>query len=133
MSTLPENTGVYITGEYVEKPTNTWLIDWATNQIGGMDAGLLAMRQAVEIILHNERFRWQIYSQNFGSELEALPGEDYDFLISELPRRIQDALSADRRILSAENFSMENGGAGKLMCSFDVVTVFGVLPMEVSV
>ena len=32
------------------------------------------MRQAVEIILQNERFRWQIYSSDFGSELENLVG-----------------------------------------------------------
>ena len=59
---------------YVDRPTNTFLIDWPSRQIKGMDAGLAAMRQAVEIILRNERYRWQIYNKNFGSELEGLIG-----------------------------------------------------------
>jgi len=89
------------------------------------------MRQAVEIILQNERFRWQIYTADFGSELEELVGEDYDFIVSELPRRIRDAFSRDSRILSADNFVFSDGSGGKLVCSFDVHTVFGTISEEV--
>ena len=74
MAVLPEGVGLDVTLQYVEKPTRTFLIDWSSKQIAGMDEGLPAMRQAVEIILQNERFRWQIYSSDFGSELENLVG-----------------------------------------------------------
>ena len=56
MPTLPEGVGLDVSLEYVDQPTNTFLIDWTSKQIAGMDAGLAAMRQAVEIILQNERF-----------------------------------------------------------------------------
>ena len=69
MAVLPEGVGLDVTLQYVEKPTRTFLIDWSSKQVAGMDEGLPAMRQAVEIILQNERFRWQIYSSDFGSEL----------------------------------------------------------------
>ena len=74
MAVLPEGVGLDVTLQYVEKPTRTFLIDWSSKQIAGMDEGLPAMRQDVEIILQNERFRWQIYSSDFGSELENLVG-----------------------------------------------------------
>ena len=104
MATLPEGVGLDSVLTYVDQPTKTFLIDWNSHQISGFADGLEAMRQAVEIILQNERFRWQIYTADFGSELEELVGEDYDFIISELPRRIRDAFSRDSRILSADNF-----------------------------
>ncbi len=131
MATLPENVGLNVSLDYVEKPTNTFIIDWSTKQIGGMDAGLAAMRQAAEIILQNERFKWQIYSSNFGSELEDLVGEEYDYVISEFPRRIEDAFSADKRFLSVENFVFSEVEKNSIHCSFEVVTVFGRFSEEV--
>lgn len=133
MATLPENVNLKTELQYVEQPTNTFIIDWTSKQILRMDNGLEAMRQAVEIILRNERFRWQIYSPNFGSELEDLIGEDYDFIIGEFPRRIRDAFSADSRILSADNFIFSYAGDGKLTCNFEVYTVFGKISEEVQV
>ena len=131
MATLPEGVGLDVSMEYVSRPTNTFIIDWSSRQIAGMDSGLAAMRQAVDIILQNERFEWQIYSSDFGSELESLVGEEYDFIVSELPRRIEDALSIDERVLSVTNFSFVNKGNDVMICRFDVVTVFGTFGEEV--
>ncbi len=131
MATLPEGVGLNVSLDYVEKPTNTFIIDWSARQISGMDSGLVAMRQAVEIILQNERFQWQIYSSNFGSELEDLIGEEYDYIVSELPRRIEEALSVDKRILSVENFVFSEPERENMSCQFEVVTVFGTLNKEV--
>lgn len=131
MATLPEGVGFDVSMEYVSRPTNTFIIDWSSCQIAGMDSGLTAMRQAVDIILQNERFEWQIYSSDFGSELEDLVGDEYDFIVSELPRRIEDALSIDERVLSVTNFSFSNKGNGAMTCKFDVVTVFGTFGEEV--
>ena len=81
MTTLPDGVGLDASLKHTEQPTNTFLIDWSSRQISGMDEGLGAMRQAVEIILQNERFRWQIYDSNFGTELEDLVGEEYDYIV----------------------------------------------------
>lgn len=131
MGTLPEGVGLHVSMDYVDKPTNTFIIDWSSRQISGMDSGLSAMRQAVDIILQNERFKWQIYSENFGSELEALVGEEYDYIISEIPRRVEEAFSIDSRILSVENFIFSESGKDFVTCTFDVVTVFGTFSREV--
>ena len=131
MATLPDGVGLDASLKHIEQPTNTFLIDWSSRQISGMDEGLGAMRQAVEIILQNERFRWQIYDSNFGSELEDLVGEEYDYIVSELPRRIEEAFSLDNRILSVENFKCLEQNSGILTVSFDVVTVYGTFSEEV--
>ena len=131
MATLPDGVGLDVSLRHTEQPTNTFLIDWSSGQISGMDEGLEAMRQAVEIVLQNERFRWQIYDSNFGTELEDLIGEEYDYIVSEFPRRIEEAFSMDSRILSIENFQFAEQGSGKVTVSFDVVTVYGTLSEEV--
>lgn len=116
---------------YMERPTNTFIIDWVSKRIAGMDSGLAAMSQAVDIALRNERFAWQIYSSRFGVELEDLVGEEYDYIVSEAPRRIKEALSIDSRILSVENFQFSKPLGDTMTCAFDVVTVFGTLSKEV--
>lgn len=133
MAILPEGVNLSAALEYAEQPTNTFLIDWESKQIAGTDAGLAAMRQAVEIMLRNERFSWQIYDSSFGTELEDLPGEEYAYLISELPRRIEEAFSVDNRILSVDNWNFQDIGGGNLLVAFDVTTVFGSFGTEVSV
>lgn len=133
MATLPDGVGLNISLKYTEQPTNTFLIDWSSGQFSRMDEGLEAMKQAVEIILRNERFRWQIYDSNFGVELENLIGEEYDYIVSELPRRIEEAFSLDNRILSVENFKFLKQNRGILTVSFDVLTVYGTFSEEVEI
>ena len=132
MATLPAGVGISTDLEYVSLPTNTWIIDWTSKQVLSMDAGLDSMRQAVEITLANERFRWQIYNSNFGTELNDLPGQEEAYIESELPRRIQDAFSVDDRILSVEDFQFVRDG-DTLNVSFIVQTVYGAIQEAVTV
>lgn len=131
MATLPEGVGFDVSLGYAEQPTRTFMIDWTSKRIRGMDSGLAAMEQAVDIILQTERFEWQIYSSRFGRELNDLIGEEYDYIVSEVPRRIEEALSVDSRILSVENFEFSERGGDAIVCKFRVVTVFGALGREV--
>lgn len=133
MATLPEGVGLDTSLTYVDRPTNTFMIDWSSRQISGMSSGLAAMRQAVDIILNTERFRWQIYSPNFGVELEELIGEEYDYVTSEIARRVEDAFTIDSRVLSVGNFVFTDQGQGVLKCVFDVSTIFGPVQAEVTV
>ena len=63
MATLPTG-GPDLTGGvvYQQQPGLTWKIDQNNRRISGTTDDLEAVRQAVEVILHIERFRWQIYS-----------------------------------------------------------------------
>lgn len=132
MPILPEtaNYNIY-QAEPKEYPTETFLINRETQRIERIGGGLEAMRQAVEIILNIERYQYQIYSSNFGRELKRLVGRPPDYVASMLKRRIKEAFSMDSRILSVDEFEVEEREMGTITCSFVVRTVFGDLNEEV--
>ena len=115
-----------------EQPSLTWYVDPKTNRIRGTADGLQAVSQTVEIILHVERFWWQIYGPYFGMQWEGLIGQDPGYVASELQRRILDAFSVDRRILGIEGFSYSIEGSS-LTASMVVKTVYGDIPQRVEV
>lgn len=124
MAALPVG-GVLSQGVQVqEQPSLTWYINKETGRIQGECDGLEAVRQAVEIILHVERFRWQIYSPYSGMQWEGLIGQDPGYVASELQRRIRDALSVDSRVRGISNFSYTVEGE-TLRASLTVNTVYG--------
>lgn len=130
-NTLPE--GIDLNDVVDESlPTNTFLVNEEAEQIAGMDDGLEAMRQAVEIILTTKRFNHRIYTSNFGVELDDLIGEDPDYIESTLPERIRDAFSVDDRILSEQNYTFTKTGDSMLV-TFDVTTVFGTFDARVQI
>lgn len=125
MATLPESAGFGTELVLASQPSLTWLIDKEQNQVSRMDEGLEAVRQAVEIALSVERYRWQIYSTNFGAELDDLVGEDEAYIVSELPRLIEEALSTDDRIRAVDDFSFSRTDGNSMTVTFAVHTVFG--------
>ena len=133
MATLPENIGFDTTFILAAQPSLTWIIDKTINQVVGMDSGLESVRQAVEIILNAERYRWQIYSNNFGIELDDLIGESEDYIQSELPRMVSDALMQDNRVTAVDDFAFSRNGSDAMTVSFSVHCVYGTLPEEVTI
>lgn len=111
-------------------PTNTFLVD--DEQVAGMDDGIEAMRQAVEIMLTTTRYDYQIYTANFGVELDDLIGQELQYIESTLPDRIREALSIDDRILREENYTFEVNGDSMLV-TFDVITVYGAFNTGVEI
>lgn len=125
MATLPEVIGFDTDIVVASQPSKTWIVDRGTMQVIRMDEGLEAVRQAVEIALNVERYKWTIYSANFGSELDGLVGEDEAYIIAELPRLIEDALSPDSRVVGVDEYNFERTGLNSLSVSFTVHTVYG--------
>ena len=114
--------------ELIEIPSRTYKV--SNGRIAGYVAELDAMRQSVEKILSTERFAWNIYSDDYGSDVNDLIGEDFDLVNSELERLITEALSADDRIVSVENFTINQTSSNSIVVTFNVVTVFGVIDIE---
>lgn len=129
MDTLPEDIELEDIDEE-DLPTNTFLA--SDNQIAGMDDNLEAMRQAVHIILTTKRFNHQIYTENFGIELDDLIGEEPDYIESVFPERVRDAFSIDDRILSEQNYVFNTVG-DTMTITFEVVTVYGTFSEEVEI
>lgn len=112
----------------VQMPTRTYKI--SNGRVNGWIDDLEAMRQAVEKILLTERFEWVIYSDNYGVEIQDLIGNDFDLIKSEIERVVSEALLADERIESVDNFDLQQTDRSSLLFSFTVLTVFGEINME---
>lgn len=127
MATLPEVVGFDTDIVVASQPSKTWIIDRNTMQVSRMDKGLEAVRQAVEIALNVERYKWTIYSANYGSELNDLVGEDEAYIIAEIPRLVEGALSTDNRVVSVDDYVYKKTGTNSMTVSFTVHTVYGDL------
>ena len=125
-NTLPDIIGFDTDIQLTSRPSKTWIIDRQTMQVGYMDEGLESVRQAVEIALNVERFRWQIYNTNFGNELNDLIGDDADYIMSEFQRMVDDALSVDDRVIDTSDYTFSVDG-DSITITFTVNTVFGQL------
>ena len=133
MATLPASDLDLSQGVvFREKPSLTWIADPVTKRLRGRGDGWEAVRQAVEVIVHVERFRWQIYSPNFGMELDGLLGAEPGYAASELRRRLSDAFLPDSRILGIADFSYTFQDS-VLTASVTVSTVFGPVKTAVEV
>jgi hypothetical protein len=118
--------------EYVSRPSKTWQINRQNMRVQSTIDNLQSVKQAVDIILNTNRFRWQIYSANVGTELEELIGEDSAYIESELPRMVEDALSADDRVTEVGDFDFTFNN-DSVTVTFTVQTVFGAFSEELTV
>lgn len=109
---------------FAAQPTRTWGINRATGRIVGEIDGFAAVRQAVEIILRVERFRWQIFLPSSGTEWRGLIGEDAGYVAAELQRRIREALMMDDRVTGIRDFAHSFDG-DNLTADLTVTTVYG--------
>ena len=133
MPTLPTASIDLSAGvSFVSQPSRTWYINKETNRIQGECDGWQSIRQAVEVILNVERFRWQIYSPYSGMQWDGLIGQDPGYVASELQRRITDALLMDDRVRGISDFSYTVEG-NTLRASLTVNTVYGDTQTSVEV
>jgi phage baseplate assembly protein W len=88
--------------------------------------GIDAVKIWIEKTLRTARYRYPIYSFEYGCELEDLIGIEIpsDVLESEIKRVIAEAIIYDDRIESVEDFKISRS-SDCLHLTFRVVTVFG--------
>lgn len=115
--------------EDIVYPTKTHRIEINSNRINGFTDDLDAVIQAIYLILNTERYEFVIYSWGYGIELLDLYGKPMPYVISELQRRITEALTRDNRITSVNNFKFDVSGK-TVHVTFDVVTEYGTVQAE---
>ncbi len=108
----------------VQQPSPTYRLDFAAGWIVGRVDGLEAVRQAIYKILQTDRFRYPIYSFNYGNEFGALIGVSLPVAQSEVSRLIEEALTQDDRIRRIENLNVSVEG-DRIDVAFTAVSTFG--------
>ncbi len=98
----------------------------STNKVVGVAKNIESMKQVIFKILNTHRYKYLIYSWDYGIEVDDLYGESIEYVKIELKRRITEALIQDDRIDSVEDFSFEySKNRNELIVNFTVNTVFG--------
>ncbi|MDO3408555.1 DUF2634 domain-containing protein [Saccharibacillus sp. CPCC 101409] len=102
----------------------SWKFDYSKGEFVTTPSGRIAAADAREAwvqwcekAIRTPRYRHVIYSRDYGSELEELIGSGYDHAIveSEIERMASEALLADERTGSVDQFSFAWDGDG---CTF---------------
>lgn len=117
------------------EPTKTYKLDFENGVIGDFIDDDEALRQFIYKAIRTARFRYLIYDDQYGSELEDLIGSDVTdaFLNEEIPRVIREALIYDDRIADVRDFSIKRESDG-MFVEFTVVKTDGdTLTEEVTI
>jgi hypothetical protein len=112
-----------------EQTSHTYRMDFEKLNIRGFTNNQLAMAQAIYKILNTERYQYDIYSWNYGVEFLTLFGEPISFVLPEIKRRIEEALTHDNRIISVDNFEFVVS-KGTVHTTFTAHTVYGNFVFE---
>ena len=118
--------------EEVQYASQTYKLDQSAKTLAGKVDDKEAVTQSILKLLATERYSSVIYDSDYGIELESLIGEDFDYVISELPRRITEALSYDDRVITITEYTYTKG-VDSLEVSMTIETIYGEVPITMEV
>lgn len=123
---IPSVSNILTTNLEVEtQPSKNYKMHMQDKIISGTCDGIDALKQVIYKILNTERYKYPIYSWNYGVELSDLVGEPTSFVCAESERRITEALTQDDRIDGVSDFEFDTSNKHEVVCTFVVHTIFG--------
>lgn len=130
---LPDNGDDLKQGFTVDRqPSLTYKLDFNAGRVSGMVDGREAMEQSILLALSTERFAYDIFSPNYGNELNALAGGSPPLLYAQIEQVIREALLVDDRVTGVSSFAFGRK-RGVVTVGFTVSTIFGDIEKEVEV
>ncbi|HIT79870.1 MAG TPA: DUF2634 domain-containing protein [Candidatus Faecivivens stercorigallinarum] len=82
-------------------------VTWNLDEMSGTKiSGLDSLCQAIRAMLEVPRYRYPIYSWQYGSELDTLIGSGFSDVQQKAPTMIRDALLRDDRIDEVDSFTV---------------------------
>lgn len=121
-----ENAETASTAEKIKMPKE-YEIDFKTGQLTGrIVEGLEAIKIWIWLVLQTPRYRYYIYTWDYGNEFDDLIGQGYseEYITAEAQRMTEDCLLVNENIQSISDFSvgMKND---QLLVSFTANTIYG--------
>ena len=129
---LPLNDKDILQIDESTEPSNTFFIDFEKGRLSGFIDEREAVKQAIMLILNTERYKFLIYSWNYGVELEELTGTHPDIVEDEVERLISEALLQDDRITAVYDFEFSRN-RDTLLVNFKVDSIYGDIDVETEV
>ena len=123
LPTLPETTTDSSDTDIID-PSLTYRYIFETQEISGNIDDEEAVNQAISKILLTDRFSYVIYDGNYGQDFKLLIGRPYEYVITDFPRMVKEALLVDERILEVSNFRFSKIAVDSVQAIFDVRTIY---------
>lgn len=119
--------------DFADQTYRTYRVDLERKRITGMIDEKKAVVQAIWKILSITRFAHLIYDDQYGCDVfNKINDSDLsaDYLESDVPVMVEDALLYDERITGVSDFSFEIIDHDSVHISFTASTIYGELPVE---
>lgn len=116
--------------EITKYPTKTYGLDLVNGKVVDWIDGYDAMVQAIYKQLYTERFMYVIYSEHYGIEIDQYVAKDFPYIQTDSEAVIREALLADDRIQSIEEYTVKQTSLDSLDIQFIVNTVYGILDIH---
>lgn len=116
------------TADTIEIPKE-YGINFATGQLTGkIVEGIEAIKVWVWLCLRTQRFRYPIYSWNYGTDMEQYIGQGLtiEYLETDLKDEIEEALRVNKYITGIEDYNCIQTGS-KVQIQFTIQTTLGSL------
>lgn len=113
--------------------TRTYAMDFRHKRIAGYVDGKEAVMQAIWKILSTRRFAHLIYDDQYGIDVMnkiGVSGLTKQYLDSDVPKMVAEALLADERIVGVDNFTYEIIGSDGVHMEFTAFTIYGNLEFK---
>ena len=119
--------------EFESSPSLTYRLDFTNRRIIGKVDDKEAVMQFIKKVLDTSKYAYTSYDWYYGNEILSLVGMPYEYIITELPRIVEEALLVDDRITSIQDWTFVRTSVDSLRTSFLVRTIFGTINYETEV
>lgn len=106
-------------------PSFTYRIDFENKRIMGSVDDLDSVVQAVVKVMNTERFAYEIYDDDYGSEFESLIGQEREFVMAVIEQRVEEAVTSDDRVSGISEFELTVIRNDSIGLKFTVQTIYG--------
>ena len=115
------------------QPTKTYTLDFENRRIVGSTDELAAMGQATRKMLASSRYAERIYSGDYGSELDKLTGQTFNYIKAKVRALLEETFSADERIKGIKRLEIMQAEADAAVIKVTVATEYGEIYVEHSI
>lgn len=114
--------------EIIPYPNRTFR--FIEDKTAGFVDDIEAIKQAIYHILMTERYAYEIYDDNYGSQLQQYTGKPFSFLQATIQNTLRDALIQDDRITNIAVTNITKPDISSALVEFTVYTNIGAIETE---
>lgn len=112
---------------------DTWFMDWQNKRINRYATEYEELAQTIQRALMTDRFYYQIYTWQYGSELQNLVGtKNIKYIEGAIMKNIKDALVFEDRVLNIDEVKVNFTSEHQYKIDVAISTTLGTIRKELT-